>query len=517
MNQFLNVYDNIRTPQIKNTSTIEQWFQLIQKSEYSDIILQARKFGKEHIMYDALKATVPAITYNFTFKENKNNANITGATGLLYIDVDDSTFDITSLDLTKVFACYRSFGGVGYSILVQVNNLTLDNYTSTYEAIIADLGLTQYYDKNAAKATQFNVLSYDPNLHINFTSFIYDSICFTNELEIPPRLSIIKEKKIYKDREGGKIDFSNSLRNDNLNEIEFEGNYSFNWDGWSYVNAWLPFKRIQPGKRNSTLLGFLNNYVWLNPQLTQKGAATILTRINESKCEEPLTPSEVKSIVRSIFKYKEAGTLKPIINFNTRKIIFSRDSGLTREEKLAICRVLLAERKTNESLQKLSDIITGWDFEKFGKIGQTIIHKNFPVSKKTVEKYWPEFRDEVKLLNESFKNAPAMKAKGLSMTEGHLEPAQSEIKPVEPLNPVNELPVSDLVKDESGGYFVANYSEYQTSIKSLGNTPQVMMKYRLTQLLKTGFQGEETINAGDFAYQFAIHPAANTIEFKKAA
>ncbi|TFF34409.1 BT4734/BF3469 family protein [Mucilaginibacter psychrotolerans] len=491
----LNVYDNLRTPKISNTTTIEQWFELIKQSAYSPLIESARPFGKKHPVYEANKTLIPAITYNFTFHTNKENANITGATGLLYIDVDDTTYDITLLDTSKVFAYYKSFGGLGYSVLVKVDGLSLDNYNSTYAAVLADLGLSKFYDKGAKKATQFNVLSYDPNIYINYDSFVFTAIETDSKLDIknsPPSL-IIKEKKTYIDRVGGIINSNTPLRFNNLNEIEFEGNYTFNWDGWAYVNAWLPYKKIQSGKRNPTLLSFLNNYVWLNPQLTQKGAITVLNWINQTKCEEPLNQSEIEGIVKSIFNYKAEGTLKPKYNWKTRKILFANQTGLSREQKLAICRELLAEKNQNNSLQKLNGIIAGWDFDKYGKIGQAVIYKNFRISKKTVEKYWSEFKDEVKQLNDNWKNPPVSSKKDapvLRIAEDNTQPDTAD----------REL-------------LITNPERYRRGTQLLSFMERVELEARLAYLLNTGYTGEVQLEADDTLFVFNLQQDVKFVGF----
>lgn len=492
MTNTFNVYDNMRTPKISNTITIEQWFKLIKKSDFSALIESARPFGKKHPVYEANKAAIPAITYNFTFLANKENVNIIGATGLLYIDIDDVKYDITTLDISKIFAYYKSFGGLGYSVLVKVDGLSLNNYNSTYASVLADLGLSDFYDKGAKKATQYNVLSYDPDLFVNDNSYVFTATNADNNVDIknsPPSL-IINEKKTYMDREGGIYNSKTPLRFDNLNEIEFEGNYTFNWDGWTYVNCWLPYKKIQSGKRNTTLIAFLNNYVWLNPQLTYKGALTVMSRINQTKCEELLSHSDINGIVKSIFKYKEAGTLKPKFNSKTRKILFAPQTGLSRDEKLAICRELLAEKNQNISLQKLNGIIAVWDFKKYGKIGQAVIHKNFPISKKTVEKYWSYFKDEVKQLNEDWKAKPLEtpdETKVLRMAEGHTQP--------------------EAVKKE---LVISNAERFKRGTQLLSFMERVEIEARLTILLNKGYIGEAQVVADDTAFIFNI---SNNVEF----
>ena len=57
----LNVYDNIRTPKIKESITINQWFNLIKESDYSNLISGARNFYKGHPIYESNKALIPAV------------------------------------------------------------------------------------------------------------------------------------------------------------------------------------------------------------------------------------------------------------------------------------------------------------------------------------------------------------------------------------------------------------------------------------------------------------------------
>jgi hypothetical protein len=50
-------------------------------------------------------------------------------------------------------------------------------------------------------------------------------------------------------------------------------------------------------------------------------------------------------------------------------------------------------------MQKLYNIIEQWDFDIYGKISIRKISNNFPISKKTVAKYWSEFKEYVNELN----------------------------------------------------------------------------------------------------------------------
>ena len=55
------------------------------------------------------------------------------------------------------------------------------------------------------------------------------------------------------------------------------------------------------------------------------------------------------------------------------------------------------------SIVKIQNILDCWDFEKLGKITQQSIYKNHNVSKKTVEKYYKEYKKEIENLNNIWK------------------------------------------------------------------------------------------------------------------
>ena len=335
---------------------------------------------------------MPCITYNFLFDNYKKDSNIISGTGLLFIDIDNPCFDIASLDLNKVYAYYKSFGGHGYAVIAKVGNLSLNNFKSTYNYVINELGITEYVDIQAIKPSQFSVISYDKDIYIN-----YDSIIFNSVNVATPSIVIGKEKKAYTIERGAKI---NSLRFDNLDEIQIEDNYIVNWDGYTYVKCFIPMKKIAKN-RNNFLLSYCNNLVWLNPHITTESCLKILGKVNEYACTKPVDITQLKRVIDSIFKYKQQGTLKPIDYWHLRKIVFDSKARLTKAEKLSICRKEIAIKRTSDSRQKIYNILEGWNFEKHGKITQRAMYNNHPVSKKTVEKYWAEFKEFICKLNNS--------------------------------------------------------------------------------------------------------------------
>jgi hypothetical protein len=387
MNFQINTYESITNPRVVSTTTINDWLNQIKHSEYSEQIINARL---NHCDYNTTKASLPCVTHNFLYNGYKKDTNIINSTGLLYIDIDNPEFNISQLDTSKVFSYYHSFGGLGYAILVKVSGLTPNNFKSTYSNITTALGISDYVDVQAAKASQFNVLSYDSNIFIN-----YDCVTFS-AVDAPSSDVNQREKKAYTPKEGAYL----SIRFDNLDEIEFDGEYTVNWNGYEYIKCFIPFRKIT-SKRNNMLLSYCSNLVYLNPTISIKRTISIMQSVNLIGCKDPVGDDQLHRIVKSVHKYLKNCTLKPIYFNKPRKIIFSKSSHLNKDDKLGICRSENAIHKTELSKQKLYDIIEGWDFGIHGNITQRAVYgnRNNHISKTTVEKYWHVFKDLVADMN----------------------------------------------------------------------------------------------------------------------
>jgi hypothetical protein len=387
----VNWYNCIKKPQVVSTISVNSWIEKIKDSTYKEKILKARN---GELDYDKTKASLPCVTYNFLFDKYKKDENMIAGTGLLYIDIDKEGLDINFINDCKLFAYYRSFGGAGYSIIVRVDGLTLDNFKATYLNIINELGISDFVDTQAIKASQFNVLSFDPDLFFNPDSFVF------NATNVAPQSVVIrrKEKKAYTIDWGAES--SNQINYDNLDGIEIDGDYIVNWEGYDYIKCFIQMNKVSVN-RNNFLLSYCNNLVYLNPNISPERTFKILDNVNRFACAVPIDDKQLWRIINAIFKYQQDGSLKPIYFNKKRKIVFDKKSKLSREEKLDICRTEIALKKTEDSKQKLYDIIEQWDFKELGKITQRKIYQSFPITKKTVEKYWSEFKEYVNELNET--------------------------------------------------------------------------------------------------------------------
>jgi hypothetical protein len=388
----INMYNSIRHPKVSETISVIKWLSDIKSSQYQNKIELARNGS---LGYNDVKSSLPCVTYNFLFNDYKKDQNILNNTGLLYFDIDKSDFDKNLLDLKKVFAVYKSFGGKGYAIIVKVVNLSLVNFKATYLNIGMQLGINEWIDPQASKASQFSVLSSDPDIFINTNSTVFEAT------EVAPPSIVIREreKKRAYTLDRGAI----GLKFNDLDKYLIEGDYLVNWEGFDTMSCFIPMKRIKT-KRNNFLLAYCNNFVLLNPNVYRDVLFKILSNVNQYACLEPANDAQLNRIINSVLNYKKAGRLTPIKSNKPRKIIFNKNSNLSRLKKLEICRSEIAMKKVDDTRKKFKLILDQWSFDDYSLITQRRVYLNHSISKKTVEKYWPEFNELIKELNYKYEN-----------------------------------------------------------------------------------------------------------------
>jgi len=144
-------------------------------------------------------------------------------------------------------------------------------------------------------------------------------------------------------------------------------------------------------------LAYTNNLVILNSTASFERIKQTIISVSKVSCIEQPPIEDIIKIIKSVFKYKEEGTLKPIWFKKDRKIILNKN--LNKEEKMQQVVIEMKKMYADKSCQKINDIITDWDFKLYGKISIRKISDNYPISKKTVAKYWSEFKEFVQELN----------------------------------------------------------------------------------------------------------------------
>lgn len=400
----LNYFKAIKgKAKVLSTKSVFNWFNLIKtENEFTNHIIKARTYTKGSDEYNYLKKNkVPCTAFNFLFDKEKLDSNIIKGTGLIFFDVDDTQFEINTLTDKNYFAYYKSFGGNGYSIVAKVSGLTLENFRHNYIKIAQQLGIQEKIDFGSFKASQYNVLSYDPDLSINEKSFSF--VAEDVEKKEQTQLQSIFNK-ICSSSDDLTKEFI-PLRYNNVNDKDTKGeNYLVDWEGWDYVKCYYNAnKKLSDGRKRFTL-AYTRNLVWLNPHMSKERCYNVLYAMNLMAFTTQLDQQYIVSVIETVFSQKEKGTLVPKFYPKKRKFAFNPELKLKKDEKMEIVYHEMRIKKKSESTQKIYDIIETWNFDLLGKISGRNIAKNFPISKKTVEKYYPEFKEHIQKLNLKNKN-----------------------------------------------------------------------------------------------------------------
>ena len=411
----VNEYSSYKSTIVLNNINFQDWIALIKDSKYKETIITGRpyKFIDKNL-YDKYKSSVPCITPNFIYNKEKADINIVKPTGLMYIDIDfnetsKDQFNPEILDKSKIYSYFKTFSGIGFGIIVQVDGLTKSNYSLTFDTICEELNISSYYDKSAKKASQYLALSYDPDVYFNNNSYVFSSVEDLNCEGVPPSVLYKKEKETYSQEWGTPESIltkkNKSLRMDNLDEIKFDTSHHVNPEGYDYVKVFIPYNTAIPvGKRYPTFMSITTNLVWLNPLASKEEILAYLNGVNNKCCEKPIAAKQLIKITDSIMKLSQDGKLKPRLFWKKRKILFHKGAIMTKEEKMVVVRKEVGKMKSEGSRKKLSEIINSWNFLDHGNISVRNISKHHPISKKTVEKYYKEFRDLVDEMNFAHKN-----------------------------------------------------------------------------------------------------------------
>ncbi|WP_339789216.1 BT4734/BF3469 family protein [uncultured Imperialibacter sp.] len=461
----VNLYSNITKPTVTNSINVLSWFSKIKSSTRSEAIKSARQNNSTK----KLKSDLPCITFNFLFDGYKKDSNIISSTGLLYIDIDTPNFDISCLDTSKVFAYYRSISGKGWAIIVRVEGLTKENFKPTYISVCEELGIIESIDTNVIKPTQFSVLSFDPEIFYNPDSYVFAPTPI-DERRILPLLPLMREREeeTYKKGVGAKSvidEFISSVeennkqirksRFNNKDEFEFNGEeFIFDFDkGFEIVQTYVKDGKYSDNSKNDFLIGYVKNRCYLDPSLSKHDLYNIANYYSKKLCYNPAGPDHLHRVVNSIWKEKEAGTLKPITT--NKKILFNPESTLSVDQKKKIAYSVCNTVSSNAAQDRIYKFIQDYNFNE-GKITQRLLIKHKVGAKKTIEKHWHLVKDWVTERNHSF--MASNKAVGsMKAPQDKQSPAKEKLAPDEPLMIVdkpmkltdrfNEMKLEDLIKE----------------------------------------------------------------------
>jgi hypothetical protein len=428
-------YAGCKRPNTNFTVLVNDVLRLIKHGEKNlPSIMEARVLGKGNPKYDNIKQNkLPTFRFNFHYNGSACNKNITGPTGLIYLDVDDTLYIPES---NYVFAKWKSLSNTGYGVLAKVDNLTPTNYSEVYNELSELIGVST--DTGARKASQQTVLSFDPNLFYNAESIVFHYL----EKEEKPNRNVSLEKKqviridpynksstsltsedslAYEYLEEEKVAHLSILRKEKesiTRKATFSDNYSSDVIRFNNINDYFvdetpyivfkekiricsPFfpSNIKEGTRNTILFFYLTQIAILNP----KTGITFLKSIARSVCMNMLSKlkePEIDSIVHSVLRMRKEDTLELYLN-EERRILFNPAVKISFKDKMAIVNSELGTLKKERTMAAIYNILEDWDFKSDGKITQKKVRDKLGCHISTIGRHWDGFKDYVGGLNAS--------------------------------------------------------------------------------------------------------------------
>jgi hypothetical protein len=411
----INIFDSVTSHNVINTVPLYYLLEEIPYNLDGNLFLK-KKFidGVINEEYTKYKETLKVVCFNTTFNGYCDLEHVDRITNLMYLDIDNFENTAQALDFKDrisvhydwIVACYLSPSMLGLHIIIKVDKIIDSNDFKSKCRYIDDNYFDNRLDKNSFKLTQFAIISFDNDIYINKepATLPIDRI-IQNELKASaykhsPMVNYIKpnpdEPELKsKSRANQKLRYNNF---DDFDEYNDEWYIASEATDIEVIIAYIT-KIISIGCRQSRISSFANNFLYLNPWLNEMQFITYLQKINRERCVPPLSEREIEKITKNKFDLLVADKLKPI--YKNRMVIFHPTKcKLSVDQKKSITNNILCQNKKLSSRRKLRFIIDDWDFENYGKISIRNIVKHHPISKKTVEKYYKEFHDLIKDVNQ---------------------------------------------------------------------------------------------------------------------
>ena len=202
--QQVTIFKNIKSTDTPFVRPIEDILERIQDGSTKNLVKSIRQ-TKDKSERNELKKRLPAICFSGVFNK-RNDAGLKEHSGLICLDFDGYQKKKTLLEhkekLTKdqyVFAVFISPSGNGLKVLIQVPALP-DNHINYFNSLEKYFD-SPYFDKMCKNVSRVCYESYDPLLHYNKNSMVWDTIAEPDYEERdkdrdPPSIPISDENKI---------------------------------------------------------------------------------------------------------------------------------------------------------------------------------------------------------------------------------------------------------------------------------------------------------------------------------
>lgn len=186
----ISKFINLKNPKMNSEISLFEELKNIKTGTFQNIILECRKAYKEDDkeLYTKLKNQLPSVTFCGVFKNGRKLENLQNYNKLMIIDIDKLT-EVELISLKNkllndkyILALWISPSGFGLKGLIKINS-------NTYQHKEIFNSLSQYFlekykteiDKSGSDITRLCFTSWDPEIHYNSKSIIYDKPIIINK------------------------------------------------------------------------------------------------------------------------------------------------------------------------------------------------------------------------------------------------------------------------------------------------------------------------------------------------
>ncbi|MCX6244626.1 MAG: hypothetical protein NTU98_07960 [Bacteroidetes bacterium] len=369
-------------------------FKLIRVSPYDQKITEARKYPKGHPEYERIKCSIPSFSPNACFFHKRSKENVKELTGFIYLDFDGIFSNAIFTKLPFVYACWLSFGGRGYGVLIKVKGVTLDNFTEVW-LYLEDYFLKNYslkVDPQTKDYSRQTVLSSDPTIYVNpavkpidvkdidltsYKTLTYEYIASHPDLdlfELPSNYSSRIKSGYFKIKYRTVLD-------------DYENKpYVIIEEGHDSRDAFM-LRKVNDGFRHRHLSAYAYSILFNNPDISIKILERVLMKANLQHCNPPLEDKEIIYMARSFKEQQSKNGLK--IKTKKKMIWHNPEYNTPLHEKQVINGREVGKLRKKKTLKNLIEVYKELK-SKNEVVSQSMVIANSNLSRRTIQKYWHE-------------------------------------------------------------------------------------------------------------------------------
>jgi hypothetical protein len=175
----ITIFSNIKETSTPFHRQVDVVFDRIQKGKYADLIKQIRK-EKDKTQRNELKKNLPAICFSGTFQKRADDAIIEHS-GLICLDFDGYKTKKEMLEFKEnlkedayVMAAFVSPSGDGLKVIVKIP-ADKQNHKRYFDALEKHFDCPEF-DVTSKNISRVCYESYDPDIHINMGSSVWDKM-----------------------------------------------------------------------------------------------------------------------------------------------------------------------------------------------------------------------------------------------------------------------------------------------------------------------------------------------------